>query len=75
MADLRIRVCIVAKKRHTQSEPKTDRTEAENIMLLKARLSSFITYAAVLRSEMENCKNGTHVTPEACWSIKSGRSP
>jgi hypothetical protein len=46
---LRISVCIVAKKRHTQSEPKTDRTEAENIMLLKARLSSFITYAAVLK--------------------------
>lgn len=54
MADLRIRVCIVAKKRHTQSEPETDRTESENIMLLKARLSSFITYAAVLSSEMEN---------------------
>jgi len=54
MADLRIRVCIVAKKRHAQSEPETDRTESENIMLLKARLSSFITYAAVLSSEMEN---------------------
>jgi hypothetical protein len=41
-------------KKDTQSEPETDRTESENIMLLKARLSSFITYAAVLSSEMEN---------------------